>query len=227
MIRLNLVFFILYCSCSVFGQDSSKDKWLLSVNLALQANDKRLFDFPGKDNLLDKEHAIFGTYQLSLNVLREIFRENKSKCMELSTFKRPFDSHYNNIIGPDLLTYTDKYYQYLVQTPIIYNQKFNSRFMFSMELLPQFNFKTNALFSKTENYNYAHAWNGFNFYSIEFCPGLIYHTNVIDFGMYYRVFQIKKIDKIIFNDIIEDPRINQNIENHNPFKLQFGFYYKM
>jgi hypothetical protein len=68
----------------------------------------------------------------------------------------------------------------------------------------------------------------FDFYSLEVNPGLSYDIGRFEFGLKYRAFQVKKIDKILFSyRTLHDPRTDQVFETYNPFKLWFSVGYKL
>jgi len=44
-------------------------------------------------------------------------------------------------------------------------------------------------------------------------------------GIYSRVANVQKIDRIIFNDILKDPRTDQTWEWHNPLRIDLSVGY--
>jgi len=226
------VAFVVFLTIPSIGQDSLKTKWVLSLDFGLQAHDKRLFTF---SSLLAMQPETFGTYQLKISIARKIFDKERLEIFagiglssELSTFLRPFDHRYRKEFGTDILTFTDRYYQYLMQFPIKSKYRLSRRFGFSLDILPQLNFLTVAnLIGSRRRY----SWWRFSFYSVEVNPGIEYSTSRFDFGLKGRIFQIKKIDRILFNETINsfgdpDPRNDKTFETFNPFKLWFSVGYK-
>jgi hypothetical protein len=57
--------------------------------------------------------------------------------------------------------------------------------------------------------------------------GIDFRRGKFNFGIKYRVLQIKIIEKIIFNRIIKDPRTDQKFEMHNPFKVGITIGYNL
>lgn len=119
-----VLFYLFHTSMVVSGQDINNRSWLVSTEFSLQKHDKRLFDFPSKANLLYRQQELYGTYQVSLSLLRKlnqnhifIFYSGLGISSELNTFHRPFDHNYGKGGGSEPLTYTDRYYKYLVQLP--------------------------------------------------------------------------------------------------------------
>lgn len=212
----------------MFGQDSLKGRWLISIDFGIQEHDKRLFGFPPKKSYLSYHPETFGTYQLGINLRKELIGKKKLKLSgglglssELSTFLRPFDHKYGEEIGNDQLLSTDRYFQFLLQSPVNISYIFSKRFRYSVEILPQMDFLTYADHSSGPNSKNG-SWSRWDLYSIEINSGIDYTLSNFIFSIKYRVFQFKKIDKIIFNDIINDPRIDQVFETANPFKVWFS-----
>lgn len=215
-------------SLSSYGQENLNTKWILSIDFGIQEHDKRLFDFPPKENLLAMQPETFGTYQFGVSAVRKIVRKGKLKLLggfglssELGTFLRPFDKRFRKDFGSEELRFTDRYYQGLIQFPIYLKYKIAKSLDFSLNILPQFNFFTIADNTKDKSF----SWWRLDFYSVEVNPGIEYTTSKFVFGLKYRFFQIKKIDKILFNSILKDPRADQTFETENPFKLWFSIGY--
>ena len=82
---------------------------------------------------------------------------------------------------------------------------------------------TNAKAGVDRNYTKL----GFNFYSLEINPGILFRVKRLNLGIQYRITQIKRIDKILFNNLIQDPRTDQKFELFNPFKLWFSIGYQL
>jgi len=60
----------------------------------------------------------------------------------------------------------------------------------------------------------------FDFYSLEINPGLRYQSDRIRLGMNYRLYQIKKVDKVIFSS-------SEKLEDYNPLKFWFSVGYRL
>ncbi|MFQ5447625.1 MAG: hypothetical protein ACE5FF_11900, partial [Saprospiraceae bacterium] len=215
-----------------FGQESTDTKWVLAIDFGIQAHDKRLFGSPLKGLFLEQHPETYGTYQFGISAVRKILHNERFEIFaggglssELSTFTRPFDNYFRKkgLVTREM-RYTNRYYQNLLQLPIMPSFRVGDRFALSLELLPQFSFLTIAdNTTKVPTY----SWWRFDFYSLEVNPGLSFDIGRVEFGMKYRAFQVKKIDKILFNRIINDPRTDQVFETYNPFKLWFSVGYKL
>ncbi len=228
MKKLLIVSFVALVSIPSFAQDRPNKEWFLSVDYGLQAHDKRLFDFPPKESVLERQPETFGTYQFGIRLERKIaqkgklhFRVGGGVSAELATFERPFDHNFGKDGGTRILRWTDRYYQFLTQFPLNGTYQLNEHFGFSLGVLPQLNFLTKADHTTSKSY----SWWRFDLYSVEFNPGIEYTTSRFIFNLSYRAFQVKKIDRILFNDILDDARTGQSFETYNPFKMWLSVGY--
>jgi hypothetical protein len=231
MKRLLIIILAAIFSLPSFGQESINTKWVLSIDFGLQQHDKRLFGSPLKGFFLEQHPETYGTYQFGISAVRKILHKERFEIFaggglssELSTFTRPFDHKFKKKRGSDILRYTNRYYQNLLQLPIMPGFRVGNRFAVSLELLPQFSFLTIA--DNTARVP-TYSWWRFDFYSLEVNPGLSFDIGRVEFGLKYRAFQVKKIDRILFNSLINDPRTDQVFETYNPFKLWFSVGYKL
>ena len=216
-----LIFLPVICFCQT-------GKWTLTLDYGLQAHDKRLFDFPPRESVLERQPETFGTHQFGIKLERKIAEKGKLNfyaggglSTELATFERPFDHNYGKKGGTDILRWTDRYCQFLMQFPLNGTYHLTDHFRFSMEILPQLNFHTIADHSTGKSY----SWWRFDLYSVEFNPGIEYTISRMAFSLRYRAFQVKKIDRILFNHILRDPRTDQTFETYNPFKMWLSVGY--
>jgi hypothetical protein len=136
---------------------------------------------------------------------------------ELNTFLRPFDHKYKIGFGNDALHYTDRYYKFFLETPFQLHYRLGNRLNFDLELRPLIGLCTIARHS-TLIFTDTFSWPEFYLHAIEFNPGFSCTSKDWVFGIRYRLLQIKKIDRIIFNTNIRDNR-EEPYEWNNPFKL--------
>lgn len=219
---IGLIFLPDICYCQT-------GKWVLKLDYGLQAHDKRLFDFPPRESVLERQPEAFGTHQFGIKLERKIAEKRKLRfyggiglSTELATFERPFDHNYGKNGGTDILRWTDRYYQFLMQFPLNGTYQLNDHFGFSLGMLPQLNFLTIADHTSSDE---SYTWWRFDLYSVEFNPGIEYTKSRMAFSLRYRAFQVKKIDRILFNHILDDPRKGQTFETYNPFKVWLSVGY--
>lgn len=207
------------------------DKWTLSLDYGLQAHDKRLFDFPPKESVLERQPETFGTHQFGVQLTRKVAQKGKMQfyvggglSTELATFERPYDHNFEKNVGTEILRWTDRYSKFLIQFPLTGTYSITENFGFSIGVLPQLNFLTIA--DHTTNHK-SSTWWRFDLYSVEFNPGIEYTRSRLVFRLKYRAFQFKKIDKILFNQIVRDPRTDHTFETYNPFKVWLSVGYML
>lgn len=218
---------------SLHGQNEFTPKWLISTSYAMHDADDRLFNFPEfpKRALLARQPEKTKTYQLSLSLNRKILSKNRltlyggvGLSSEMSNFIRPFDHGYGrDALRADILLFSHNYYQHLIQLPVQSRFRFLKRWSVSLEVLPQFNFLTVA---QTNGFGNISWWR-FDFYSVEFNPGLTWTSKRFDIGLNYRAFQLKTIDRILFSYFtLNDAREGETFETYNLFKLWFSMGFK-
>ena len=71
MKKVMLTVGVLFILQSVAGQTESIGNWIMSINAGIEAHDKRLFDYSGKESLLSSQPQFWGTYHIGLNVRRK------------------------------------------------------------------------------------------------------------------------------------------------------------
>jgi hypothetical protein len=219
---IGLIIMPIACCCQT-------GKWTFSLDYGLQAHDKRLFDFPPKESVLERHPETFGTHQFGIRIEKKVAQQGKlhfhvgsGLSTELSTFERPFNHNFGKNGGTEILRWTDRYYQFLMQFPLNGTYQLNDHFGLSLGVLPQLNFLTIANHTTQDK---TYSWWRFGPYSVEFNPGIEYTKSRMVFSLRYRAFQVKKIDRILFNSIVRDPRTDQTFETYNPFKLWLSVGY--
>lgn len=227
--KREFVFLVVLMMLSSLAAQTQSGQWSIHFDYGLQAHDKRLFNFPWKERVLERQPETFGTHQFGLYLGRKVMEKGKIRLRagvglstELATFERPFDYTYKKDDITKVLKWTDRYYQFMLNFPLIGEYKVSKHFGFSLGVLPQFNFFTIADHT-AGNINYS--WWRLNLYSIELNPGIEYTASKLVFGLRYRALQVKAIDRILFNSILKDPRTDQAFETYNPFKMWLSVGY--
>jgi hypothetical protein len=153
------------------------------------------------------------------------FTTGISISAEIATFERPFDHNYFTHKSTEDLRWTDSYFKNIIQMPIAVQYKIHRKYSLRAEMLPQINLLTLA---KHSSFDKTYSKFDPGFYSAEFNAGANYAISKrISLGISYRAFQIKKIDKILFNDIVRDPRKEEKFETYNPFKMWLTVGYRL
>lgn len=226
-----LIFFLLTMKAT--SQESTKSNWFLSFNSSIQQHDKRLFDLPGRQNLLDSQREFFGIYQWGLGILKETALKNNVKLYyglqlsaELNTFRRPFDHRFRVSSTHDAGRYTDRSFNFIFSTPIKWHFYNNPKFGFLIELLPQMSVYTIAANSQYTYPEGPYNWLRLDFYSFEFNPGIHYTIQNSKLEIKYRAAQIKRVDPILFYDNLRTG-IKDLLEIYNPFKGWISWNYRI
>lgn len=230
--RLATVFFIFASCFNSIAQDLELYQSEMSIQFALEEHDKRLFDYPDRQMLLDKHPGFLGSYQLGIKLQKRLHPIGSLNLLvgagltsHLSTFTRPYDHAFREQ-GPTTfdLRSTDFYLKNFVDLSVSQEFDVSRQFGIQVEARPEFAFLTVAAKRGSKQ---SDSWWGFNFHSTEFNLGLILRSkSKLNYRIKYRVFNVQRIDKILFNDIIKDPRVNTDFETVNPFKIWFNLDFK-
>lgn len=232
MKRIFRIFIFFIFSYEMSGQIQGFDQWYFVTDLGIEKHDKRLFNYPDKETLLEDTPSYFGTAHVRFMVNRSI-KETGKFCFfsgigigyEKATFRRPFNHIYfeNNL--DDVLRFSNKYEKFycLVSATVFYRIK-NSWYLLS-------SVHSNLLFHRSlDNTNlasdaYPYNENTFELDEISFTSGINRKVKNLILGLNTRLVNFQKIDSIIFNRLIRDPREGQKWEWHNPFQLNFSVGY--
>lgn len=233
MKKIMLSLGVLFLIQSAFGQTASIGNWILSANVGIEAHDKRLFNYarPEREALLRMQPEFWGTYHLGFHIQRTLFNKGRLAGMlgvgftfEKATFDRPFNHLHFDVDNFLILRHQNDYKKYKV--PISYGLFFEINERWSVNGA----FSANFLFFRSigrDSYSEPTPYREgtFGFCDINGTLGIFYKLNNILIGFNVRAFNFQKIDKIIFNSLIKDPRTDQTWEWYNPlrFDLTVGY----
>lgn len=218
---------------SVHCQMDSNNKWLISVNYGLEKHDKRLFDYSERTTLLESQPENWGTYHFTMNMHRRLSESNKlliygllGMSYENATFIRPFDHKHFEPLSVDILLAQNRYIKCYAIPSVEFLLKLTSRLNIiggtdlSLLLYRSVN-HTESTFS-----SFPYSETTIEMDELQMNLGFNYTTGRFLFGIQSRVFNYQKVDKVIFNTIIKDPRINQRWERFNPlrFDVSVGYF---
>ena len=226
-----LLFFVF--SAKIFSQDSLS-KWKVQLYFGIEEHDKRLFNYSEKWTLLSMQPERWGTYSVKAEVERKLLSKwiftlysGFGLQYELATFLRPFDHFYfSDGRTIYILWHEDRYNKIGVLTNTRLTTKIISNVYFDMEVYPVFNiFRLidNSAIKDRKYFPYK-KWE-FEFVKIQANAGLCLQYKRVAIGFYYRFYNYQKIDKIIFNKILKDPRTDQTWEYFNPVHYDFSIAY--
>lgn len=232
MSRLFLTFAFLLVIQTIYCQTDSLGGWLANLSVGIEAHDKRLFDYSEKESLLAMQPEFWGTFHLGVNIKRKFLHKKRVTSFiglginyENATFLRPFDHIRFERDYDEILRNLNKYEK--GQLPLICSTfyEFGNHFFLSGQLVS--NILLYRSIDHTENNSdvFPYSENTLELNDINFRLGINYKINKWLIGFNSRMINFQKIDKIIFNDIIKDPRGDQSWEWNNPLQFDFTIGY--
>ena len=230
LLLMAIAFFV---TLPLFGQEDSL-KWLVMYSPSYEANDTRLFRYEDLDNLPNEEDEI-GVITHSFSISRRLISGKKFEgyvglgyAKKINRFSRPFDHCFNVPPGEgcsDFFVVLQEYRIHLAQIPLQAKFYVFNGLALNMSVIPEFSFRKNADEIKQTK---------LDFYTLEINPGISYETNRFTFGLYTRIFQLKRIDRVLFpgdvyGPLMPDPYPESfdRLETYNPFKGLLMVGYKL
>ncbi len=208
------------------GQDTIQS-WLFRVNFGIEKHDKRLFDYSEKEMLLALQPEEWGTYHFGLSLskkLKQVGRfslfEGVGISYENATFLRPFDHYYFDKDILRILLHENQYIKIMTPVPSFVSFRINNQLFFNFELTPAFIVYRRISNTLINSDLFPYSKFEFQLEKVKVNFGLAYSARRFSFGLNYRIINYQKIDKVIFNHILKDPRV-EKWELYNP--LQFNF----
>ncbi len=212
----------------------SKRNWYIQTNFGIEQHDKRLFHYSEKAMLLALQPEKWGTYNIKISINRNILNSNFlgiaigfGTNYELATFLRPFDHFVFKQDIIKMLWHQDRYSKISITTPLTFNIRILPRLIIDCKANSAFNIYREINNSAVNGNTYfPYKKTEFKLTKIQFDVGLKYILYKFIIGLHYRARNYQEIDKIIFNNILKDPRIDQKWELYNPlhFELSIGYY---
>ncbi len=227
MKKLILTIGFLFSMQAVFSQSESIGDWIFSVTSGIEAHDKRLFNGSESEMLLEMQPEFFGTYHVGLSVHRKFLERNKLKSFigvgasyENATFIRPFNHFYFPGDSVKILYFLNNYKKYSTNLSLFISYDFGSDWILSGEARSNF-----LIYRELSNSAVKFSETTFELDYIEIRLGVNRRIGNFLIGVNSRVFNYQKIDKIIFNELIKDPRVDEKWERYNPlrFDLTVGY----
>lgn len=209
-------------------------KWMAQAYFGIEQHDKRLFHYPDRDYLLDLQPHKWGTYHFGLNVNYGLIHFRKLSLLagsgvsfELATFNRPFD---HSLFNKDLfriLRYENSYLKLKIPLKISIRYIVVNKIFLSGEIISNFVAFRRIDQTGINSEYFPYKESTFELNDVNFKLGINYCFKKYFIGINSRVVNFQKIDKIIFNSLIEDPRVDQKWEWYNPlrFDISFGYFW--
>lgn len=209
------------------------DDLTISVEFAAAHHDKRVFF--GRQHLLLEQPEQWGTWQYGISVDKKIVdwgafsvRGGLGYSLEHMTFIRLVD--HCLLLKPgescdDVLIYSRNGYKVsLLQIPVNLSVGFIENWRLGVDLRSFVDIcKSLPNIAKKRT---------LDFYSMEVNPGMSYEWEGFRLGLNYRIWQIKKIDRVLFSRNTISPRYRPNsllekeYDHYNPVKWWFSVGYR-
>lgn len=214
------------------NSQNSRDQWMLELSGGIEQHDKRLFDYPEKDRLLAMQTDKWGTYHAGLIVKRNMWDRKRFSVYggiglhyEKATFLRPFNHFHFKEVAFDILRNLNRYTKLQVPLVISIYYKFGDHWSVSGELTPQLLVYRSIDHTENNSDVFPYSESTLELDDIHFSLGLHYRIKHFTVGINSRLFNFQKIDEIIFNDIVKDPRADQTWEWYNPLRFDLTVAY--
>lgn len=224
--------YLIFMWSSSFSQMTLKEV-KISFGYSMQKEDRRLFEYPNKEEILARESEM-NEIQIELLINKHIYDYHKISISAglgytqmISYFGRPFDHNYFTGGRTKELRFIHNYYIHNIKIRLSPSYKLllikNSELdiLFPIDLTFPIN---KSIKSGSQNVD---KWN-LQIGKIEFNLGLNYRIKKFDTSISYRILNIQTIDEVIFNTALYHSNANvftKDIEYYNLFKLNLNVGY--
>jgi len=232
-----LTFGVLFIIQSVCCQAQNLGDWIVGLNAGIEAHDKRLFNYarPEREALLRKQPEFWGTYHFGLNVRRRVWQNKRFSSFlgievsyEEATFIRPFD-HFHFVEEGGLAEYIlmplNRYKKVFTPMSLLAFYELGGHWLISGELASHFLVFRSIDHTEWSRVIFPLSEGTFELDDIQLRLGVHGRIGNVLIGLHSRVANFQKIDRIIFDEVLKDPRTDQKWEWHNPlrFDLTVGY----
>lgn len=221
-------FFCFLVNCVV---SQSIPKWQITASWGIEKHDKRLFDYSEKESLLAKQPENWGTYNMGISLRKSISHSEPVSILfgvgiiyEKATFVRPFSQLYFGDLSEILLT-TNEYKT--IQVPLSLSVIYHVGNFWFISGETASNLTVYRSIDHTDNNSdvFPYTESSFDLDEVYLGLGVNYRVKQFFIGINSRVLNYQKIDKIIFNSIVKDPRTDQKWEWNNPLRFDVTIGY--
>lgn len=223
------VFVFLISLPFVSNSQMDSSSWILSIQFGIEKHDKRLFDYSEKELLLATQPENWGTYNLSMQVGRRLAQSQKFSLLggsglsyQRATFIRPFDHTYFEQDFNEILRHLNVYDKLFLPVSFVGYLRIGKRFYLDLGCNTLFLLYKRIDNTEVNSNEYPYTAFSFELSRLELEGGFNYRLNRFILGVHSRLVNYQKIDKIIFNDIVNDPRIDQKWEFNNPLRFDLS-----
>lgn len=231
MIKFNLIILVFLIQLSkVIGQIIPN--WQITASWGIEKHDKRLFDYSEKESLLAMQPENWGTYNLDVNIKRKIWSKQRLNGLigfgledEIATFLRPFDHSHFDKDSFRILRNLNHYSKVKLPLSLSVFYELGNHWFISGDLVSDILLFRSINHTENNSGAFPYEESSFEFDEIHFVLGINCRIKQFYAGINSRVMNYQKIDKIIFNYLIHDPRVNQKWEWYNPLRFDFKVGY--
>ncbi len=214
------------------SQENMQEQWIATISAGIEKHDKRLFDYSEKEMLLEMQPEKWGTYHFNMSVQRRVWQHNNYYAFiglglgyEKATFVRPFN-HLPFVEDPIMiLWHLNTYNKIYTPMTISFNYEIGYHWFILGNLTSDFLVHRSLGYKQKGNNRLPFKENTFELDDLHFELGINYRIGQFLVGFSSRVLNFQKIDKIIFNNLIHDPRKDQRWEWYNPLRFDFTVSY--
>ena len=223
---------IYFCIPMICFCQEQEYNWLINTHFGIEKHDKRLFKYSEKELLLELQPKDWGTYIFDVDLNRKVWQHQKFSGFiglgigyENATFLRPFDHSYFNKDSIRILRNQNRYIKVQIPVSLFFVYRIRNNWSISGSLIS--NFLVFRSINQTENNSdvFPYTKGAFELDEKNFKLGVCYKINNFWIGVNSRIINFQKIDKIIFNSLINDPRVDENWEWYNPLRIDFTLGY--
>ncbi len=231
VVRYKILFLVLF-TINFSLKAQINNKWILDFGFGIEQHDKRLFDYSEKETLLTSQPENWGTYHLNVNIKRKVWSKQRINGLigfgleyEIATFLRPFDHSHFDKDSFRILRNLNRYRKVKLPLSLSVFYELGKQVFISGKLESNVLLYRSVDYTKTNVEVFPYTEGTFELDDVNFSLGINYRIDKIYFGISSRVFNFQKIDKIIFNYLVKDPRVDQKWEWYNPLRFDFTIGY--
>lgn len=234
------VLILMNLSDSILGQ-SFLSNLNLSLDYSILQQDKRLFNFPGRNEVIENSKNTYHDHVYGIIMSKNIFEYRRFSfdagigySIYDTRFQRPFEHHYfTDNVGNEDLRYINRYFNHRIKINNEVNFKLfgknENTIIFAVPFDLNISVNKSIRSERVERYKTFSKWRA-EFSNLGVHSGIKYKNRYAYIAVYFRVFNIQKIDRVIFNSILwgssgEFPKIQDNefeIKNWTALRVKFG-----
>lgn len=229
--------FVMIIAFSLMAMDSGYaqvdyPKWSITIETALEAHDKRLYDFPRRADFLALHPEEFGTYLIGISLQRKMVSWDRLSLsagignqVQLATFTRPFLPCATTPGKPIsfILASTNRYYEVMLTPDLTLDFIINKNFAIWSRFRPRFRYYLQLQNTDRIGAVETEYWT-FETKSIEYLAGLRGRFGAYAVELGVRLHNRNRIDVFTVNSLTHgnNAPAPRGYEDFNPRKYTLG-----